>query len=63
MKIELIKQTEYANIYCLYDESGKPIGTKEAILAGRDAGIHYYSLTSKTRAAVKKLFEQAEQSD
>lgn len=57
MKIEMINQTNYANIYCLYDDNGKPIGTKEVVLAGKDVGEHYYSLTSKSRADVKKLFK------
>ena len=60
MKIEKINSTNNANIYCLYDETGKPIGTKEVILSGRDAGTHFYSLTSKTRAEVKKLFKITE---
>jgi tRNA A37 methylthiotransferase MiaB len=60
MKTELINQTNYANIYCLYSDQGKPIGTKEVVIAGRNVGAYYYSLTSKTRAEVKKLFKQAE---
>jgi len=59
MTIELINKTNYANIYCLYDKSGKPIGTKEERLAGSDTRTHYYSLTSKTRNEVKALFRQA----
>lgn len=60
MNVEMINQTNYANIYCLYDENGKPIGTKEVILAGKDVGIYYYSLTSKTRKEVEKLFKAVE---
>jgi hypothetical protein len=56
MKIELISSTNGVNTYCLYDKDGKPIGTKEVILSGYDAGTHYYSLTSKNREEVKRLF-------
>jgi hypothetical protein len=61
MHIELANQTNYANIYVLYDENNKPIGTKEVTLTGRDAGTHYYSLTSKSRQEVKKLFASCQQ--
>lgn len=60
MTVELINSTNYANIYGLYDSMGKPIGTKEVILSGRYAGTNYYSLTSKTNAEIKKLFQQVE---
>lgn len=60
MKIEHINSTDYANIYCLYDNDGKPIGTKEVRLAGRDVGTYYYSLTSKTRKQIRQLFRIAE---
>lgn len=63
MKIEHINGTNNANIYCLYDNTGKPIGTKEVTLSGRDAGTHYYSLTSKTRSDVKRLFAAAEKNN
>jgi len=32
--------------------------TKEVVLAGRYAGTHYYSFTSKTRTEIKKLFQR-----
>lgn len=60
MTIEQINQTDYANIYCLYDRNGKPMGTKEVRLAGRNVETHFYSLTSKTRKEVKRLFMLAE---
>lgn len=47
MKVELINQTNYANIYGIYETSGKPIGTVEVRLAGRDVGTHCYSLVGK----------------
>jgi len=57
MKAELINATNYANIYCLYDSSGKPIGTKEVVIAGRDVGIYYYSLTYRyTVREIKAMF-------
>lgn len=60
MHVELINTTDYANIYCLYDEYNRPIGTKEVKLAGREAGVtFYYSLTSKTRKEIRRLFAEA----
>lgn len=60
MKVELINATNYANIYGLYDDSGKVIGTKEVRLAGRDVGTYYYSWTYKySRKEVKRLFRCA----
>ena len=47
MKVELINQTNYANIYGIYETSGKPIGTVEVRLAGRDVGTYCYSLCGK----------------
>ena len=61
MTIELINQTNYANIYCLYSDNGKPLGTKEVRLAGVDVGTYYYSLSSMTRNTIKKLFKEAAQ--
>ena len=45
--IELINMTQYANIYGVYDESGKPIGTVNVILSGRDCGTQVYTLSGK----------------
>jgi hypothetical protein len=47
MKVELINQTNYANIYGIYEKSGKLIGTVEVRLAGRDVGTYCYSLCGK----------------
>ena len=47
MKVELINATNTANIYGVYDKTGKPIGTVEITLAGRNAGTHAYSLSGK----------------
>ena len=60
MTKELINRTDYANIYGLYDESGKPIGTMEQRLAGRDVGTHYYSLSRKyNKRDIRRLFKEA----
>ena len=62
MKIEKINSTNYANIYCLYTDAGKPIGTKEVTIAGRNIGTEYYSLGSMSRKQIKSLFTQLEKS-
>lgn len=58
MTVEKINSTNYANIYGLYDASGKVIGTMEVTIAGRWAGErNYYTLTGKySRAQVKQMF-------
>ena len=61
MKKELINATDYANIYGLYDDDGKPIGTMEVRLAGRDVGTYCYSLTGKyNKRDIRRLFKEAE---
>ena len=58
---ELINQTHYADIYGLYTPAGAPIGTMEVVLAGRNTGTYYYTLSGKyTRSQIKKLFKEAE---
>lgn len=48
MKVERINCTDYANIYGVYDSTGKPIGTVEVKIAGWEAGkVFCYSLTGK----------------
>lgn len=47
MKIELINQTNSANIYGVYENNLKPVGTVEIKLIGPDCGTHAYSLTGK----------------
>lgn len=60
MTKELINQTNYANIWGLYDESGKPIGTMEVRLAGRDCGTHCYSLVGKyNKRDIRRMFKEA----
>jgi len=60
MTKELINQTNYVNIWGLYDESGKPIGTMEVRLAGRDCGTYCYSLTGKySNRDIRRMFKEA----
>ena len=57
MKVELINQTNYANIYGVYDSTGKPVGSVEVRLAGRDVGIYCYSLCYKyNKRDIRKIF-------
>lgn len=57
MKVELINRTNYANIYGVYDENGKLIGTVEVRLAGRDVGTYCYSLCGKyNKRDIKKFY-------
>ena len=57
---ELINQTNYADIWGLYDESGKPIGTMEVRLAGRDWGTYCYSLVGKyNKRDIRRMFKEA----
>lgn len=59
MKVERINMTDYANIYGVYDNDGKPIGTVEQRLAGRDVGTYCYSLTGKyTKRDIRKYFNE-----
>jgi mevalonate pyrophosphate decarboxylase len=59
MTVKLLNQTNYANIYGLIDENGKTIGTKEIILAGRNAGTYYDSWSAHTKRQIKKMFKEA----
>ena len=59
MIVKLLNQTNYANIYGLVDENGKTIGTKEVILAGRNAGTYYGSWSAYTKKQIKKMFQEA----
>lgn len=59
MKVELINKTNYANIYGIYEGSGRPIGTIECKLAGRDAGTYAYSLTGKyNKRDIKRFYNE-----
>jgi len=60
MKVELINMTNYANIYGVYDETGKPIGQVNNILTGRYCGQQVYTLSGKyTRSDIRKIFNEA----
>ena len=56
MTVERINETQYANIYGIYDDSGKAIGTVEERLAGRDVGTYYYSLDGRYKKRDIKTF-------
>ena len=59
MTVEQINATDYANIYGVYDASGKPIGTVEQRLAGRDCGTYCYSLDGRyTKRDIRKIFNE-----
>lgn len=59
MKVERINMTDYANIYGVYDNDGKPIGTVEQRLAGRDVGTYCYSLAGKyIKRDIRKYFNE-----
>lgn len=57
--IELINQTDYANIYGIYDKSGHPIGTIEVRIAGRDVGTYAYTMTYKyTKRDIMRFWKE-----
>ena len=60
MKVERINQTDYANIYGVYEDSGKPVGTVEVRLAGREVGTFCYSLCGKySKRDIRRIFCKA----
>lgn len=60
MTVERINMTDYANIYGVYDESGKPIGTVEVVLAGRNVGTFCYSLCGKySKRDIRKFYSES----
>lgn len=56
MYTELINATDYTNVYGLYDENERLIGTKEITLAGRNVGTRYSSWCSMTRKEIRAIF-------
>ena len=58
MTVERINCTDYANIYGVYDNTGKPIGTVEVKIAGWEAGkVFCYSLTGKySKRDIRKFY-------
>ena len=61
MKVERINETNYANIYGIYDDSGRPIGTAEVKIAGWEAGKTFcYSLCGKyNKRDIRKFYMEA----
>ena len=59
MYIKLINCTNTANIYGLYNDENRIIGTCEMVLAGREAGKSFYaSWSHHTNREIKKLFRK-----
>ena len=59
MKVELIGQTHTANIYGVYEDSLKPVGTVQCTLCGTCQTIAY-SLTNKyTRRQILSFYNKA----
>lgn len=60
MTVERINCTDYANIYGVYDNDGKPIGTVEVKIAGYEAGkVFCYALTGKyNRRDIRKFYTE-----
>ena len=59
MKVELINAPDYANIYGIYDKTGKPIGTVETRLAGRDIGTYAYTLSGRyTKRDIMRFYKE-----
>ena len=60
MTVEYLNGTDYARIYGVYDETGKPIGTVEHKIAGREAGkVYCYSLTGKyNKRDIKRFYKE-----
>lgn len=57
--VDLINQTHYADIYGLFSETDKLIGTKEVVLAGRNCGAYYTSMVGKySKRDIRKLFNE-----
>lgn len=61
MTVEKINSTDYANIYGVYDSTGKPIGTVEVKVAGWEAGkVFCYSLTGKyNKRDIRRFYNAA----
>lgn len=65
MKVERINGTDYAEIYGIYENNGKPVGTAELKIAGWEAGkLFVYRLTNKyTTAQLRKIFREGRKND
>ena len=60
MKVKFLNATNYANIYGLFDENEKCIGTKEVRLAGIDCNTYFDSWSKYTKREIKKMFREIE---
>lgn len=60
MTVKRINATHYANIYGVYDETGKMIGTVEERLAGRDTGTYCNSISAKySKRDIRRFFKES----
>ena len=59
MQVERIAETQFSNIYGIYENNGQPIGTAELKIAGREAGkIYFYSLSGRyTRKQIATIYK------
>lgn len=59
MEVKLVNQTNYANIYWVFDETGKVVGTVEQRLAGRDCRTYCKTWSGKyTSIDIRKIWNQ-----
>jgi hypothetical protein len=58
MTVELINQTNNANIYGIYEKDGSPAGTVENILTGPNCGYHAYTISRHTRAEIMAAYKE-----
>lgn len=57
---ELANMTNYANIYKLYDDQGRAIGTKQVVIAGCNCGVTFQTWDIKYKKSdIRKLFKIA----
>ena len=59
MEVKLVNQTNYANIYWVFDETGRAVGIVEQRLAGRDCGLYIRSHSVKYKNSdIRKIWKQ-----
>lgn len=59
MTIKLVNMTDYSNIYAVYDENGKRIGSIQHTLAGRFAGIYFDNYSARhTKWDIRRAWKQ-----
>ena len=60
MKVKLLNQTNYADIYGIIDDAEKVVGTIENRLAGRDCGTYAATWSGKyTKRDIRNFYNQA----